>query len=484
MTMKNIPVIMTIFGGSGDLAHRKLYSALFNLFEQGLIKDNFAVIGTARRPWSHEYLREQVIDAVHENDKNVDENHLKQFASHFYYQSHDVTNTEHYQAIKDLANDLDSRYSAQGNRIFYMAMAPRFFGTIATHINDQKLIGSGFNRIVVEKPFGRDFASASELNEEIKASFSEDSVYRIDHYLGKEMIQNILPMRLSNPLIKNIWSGEFIKNVQVTLAENLGVEARGGYYETSGALRDMVQNHIFQIITLLAMGEPTALSSEAIHAKKQELLDSMIIPSADEVKKAFVRAQYAGTDDTFGYLQEPNVDPNSKTETFAAGKVKFTKGPLANVPIYFRTGKKMREKKNRIDIVLKHMNNLYGQAHSNNITIIIDPKSEIYFTINGKRISEPGIRRENLAYEFSDYENSLVPDGYERLLHDVFVGDQTNFTHWSELAKFWEFIDAVEAAWQSENESVEKLIQYPQGKLGPKQASEIFESPTERWIYE
>ncbi len=225
--MKNIPVIMTIFGGSGDLAHRKLYPALFNLYEQDLIKDNFAVIGTARRPWSHDYLREQVMDAVHENNKEVDENHLKQFASHFYYQSHDVTNTEHYQAIKDLANDLDSRYSAQGNRIFYMAMAPRFFGTIATHINDQKLIGSGFNRIVVEKPFGRDLASASELNEEIKASFNENSVYRIDHYLGKEMIQNILPMRLSNPLIKNIWSGEYIKNIQVTLAENLGVEARG-----------------------------------------------------------------------------------------------------------------------------------------------------------------------------------------------------------------------------------------------------------------
>ena len=271
--MKNIPVIMIIFGGSGDLAHRKLYPALFNLYEQGLIHDNFAVIGTARRPWSHEYLREQVIDAIHETHDQVDENSAKDFASHFYYQSHDVTNVDHYETLKKLAQDLDDRYNAQGNRLFYMAMAPRFFGTIATHINDQHLTGSGFNRIVVEKPFGRDLASAEKLNKQITASFDEDEIFRIDHYLGKEMVQNILPLRFTNPLIKNIWNKDNIKNIQVTLAERLGVEARGEYYETSGALRDMVQNHIFQIITLLAMPEPKSISSDAIHSAKQELLD-------------------------------------------------------------------------------------------------------------------------------------------------------------------------------------------------------------------
>lgn len=483
--MKNVPVVIVIFGGSGDLAHRKLYPALFNLFEQGLLADNFAVIGTARRPWSHDYLRQQVIDSVKETGKAADSDKLTSFASHFYYQSHDVTNVEHYTAVKDLASELDQKYQAQGNRIFYMAMAPRFFGTIATHINDQQLTGSGFNRIVVEKPFGRSLASAEQLNDEIKASFAEDEIYRIDHYLGKEMIQNILPMRLSNPLVKNIWSSKYIKNVQVTLAENLGVEARGAYYETSGALRDMVQNHIFQIITLLAMGEPKSLTSHDIHAKKQELVDSMEIPDGEFVARHFVRGQYDRTDDTFSYLQEPNVDPDSKTETYVAGEVKFKAGALKDVPIYFRTGKKMREKKSRIDIVLRHMNNLYGQAHSNNITIIIDPRSEIYITINGKKIAGGGIRRENLTYRFDDYENAQVPDGYERLLRDVICGDQTNFTHWSELAKFWEFVDAVELAWSKENEAGQaKIAQYPQGKLGPVEADDIFETPTERWIYE
>ncbi|GAA3634329.1 glucose-6-phosphate dehydrogenase [Lactobacillus hamsteri] len=483
--MKNIPVVMIIFGGSGDLAHRKLYPALFNLYEQGLIHDNFAVIGTARRPWSHEYLRGQVSDAIHETHDEVDENDVKDFASHFYYQSHDVTNVEHYVTLKELAQDLDDRYCAQGNRLFYMAMAPRFFGTIATHINDQHLTGSGFNRIVVEKPFGRDLASAEELNKQITASFKEDEIFRIDHYLGKEMVQNILPLRFTNPLIKNIWNSDNIKNIQVTLAERLGVEARGGYYETSGALRDMVQNHIFQIITLLAMPEPENISADNIHKAKQELLDSLIIPDAEEIKKHFVRGQYAGSDTTFAYKQEPNVDENSTTETFAAGEVKFTKGPIAGVPIYFRTGKEFKEKKNRIDIVLKHINNPYGRAHSNNITIEIDPKSEIYITINGKRISEPGIRRENLEYTFSKEELSQVPDGYERLLHDVFVNDSTNFTHWSELKRYWEYIDAIEDAWKQENESGNVDIpQYLPYRMGPKEANHIFESATEHWIYE
>lgn len=483
--MKNIPVVMIIFGGSGDLAHRKLYPALFNLYEQNLIHDNFAVIATARRPWSHEYLRGQVSDAVHETHTQVNESDLKDFASHFYYQSHDVTNVEHYVTLKKLAQELDDRYSAQGNRIFYMAMSPRFFGTIATHINDQHLTSTGFNRVVVEKPFGHDLKSAEKLNKQINASFKEEDVFRIDHYLGKEMVQNILPLRFTNPLIKNIWNPKSIKNIQVTLAERLGVEARGGYYETSGAMRDMVQNHIFQIVTLLAMPEPKDLSSTSIHKAKQELLDSLVIPDDDEIKKHFVRGQYLGSDSTFAYKQEPNVDKNSTIETFAAGEIKFKKGPVAGVPIYFRTGKEFKEKKSRIDIVLKHRSNLYGQAHSNNITIEIDPNMQIFITINGKKITETGIRRENLAYTFSKEEKALIPDGYERLLHDIFVNDSTNFTHWSELKRYWQFIDAVEDDWRKEDKTGNpQIAQYLPYRMGPKEASNIFETPTEHWIYE
>lgn len=483
--MKNIPVVMVIFGGSGDLAHRKLYPALYNLYEQGLIHDNFAVIGTARRPWSHEYLRSQVSEAIHETHDQVDENEVKKFASHFYYQSHDVTNVEHYVTLKKLAQDLDEHYGAQGNRLFYMAMAPRFFGTIATHINDQHLTGEGFNRIVVEKPFGRDLASAEELNKQITASFAEEDIFRIDHYLGKEMIQNIIPLRFSNWLFKNSWNSANIKNIQVTLAERLGVEARGGYYETSGALRDMVQNHIFQIITLLAMPEPESLKAEDIHKAKQELLNSLIIPDESQIKKHFVRGQYAGSDTTFAYRKEPNVAEDSTTETFAAGLVKFEKGPVKGVPIYFRTGKEFKEKKNRIDVVFKNCHDLYGQVKHDVLTIEFDPTSKITLTINGKKITEAGLRRFDLTYAFSKEEMAQVPDGYERLLHDVFVNDSTNFTHWAELKKYWQFIDAVEDAWTKENEAGNPSIaQYAPYKMGAKEANDIFESPTEHWIYE
>lgn len=481
--MENIPNVMIIFGGSGDLAHRKLYPALFNLYRKGLIADNFAVIATARRPWSHDFLRGQVKNAVNETCEQVDAADLDRFATHFYYQSHDVTHVDHYIALKQLAQKLDEKYDCHGNRIFYMAMAPSFFGTIATHINDQKLLGTGFNRLIVEKPFGRDYETAEKLNQEIGASFDEKSVYRIDHYLGKEMIQNILPLRFANPLLKNIWNAEYIKNIQVTLAEKIGVGTRGGYYDNSGALRDMVQNHIFQIITLLAMPAPKNLTSDAIHEAKQRLLQGLQIPSYDEVSKSVVRGQYLASEHEPAYINVDQVAPDSCTETYVAGKVKFTTGPLAGVPIYFRTGKKMREKKSRIDIVLKADSDLYEKANENIMTIEIDPVSKIVLRLNGKEIVGTGLRVEDLSYAFNEEEMHQVPDGYERLLNDVFMADRTNFTHWMELAQYWRYIDAIEAAWRKQNSMAIKPDQYLPNAFGPNAADNIFENADSYWIY-
>lgn len=481
--MNNIPAVMIIFGGSGDLAHRKIYPALFNLYRQGLIQDNFAVIGTARRPWSHDYLREVVSTAVHEFFGEVNEDDLTAFASHFYYQSHDVTSVDHYKTLKKLASDLDKKYACQGNRIFYLAMAPSFFGTIAEHIADQHLTGTGFNRLVVEKPFGTDLASAQVLNKQIRSSFNEEQVFRIDHYLGKEMVQNILPLRFANPMIKALWNKDNIKNIQVTLAERLGVEARGGYYDQSGAMRDMVQNHIFQIITLLAMPEPSRLTDQEIHVAKEALLDSLVIPDEAAVARDFVRGQYAGTETTFEYVKEPNVDPDSNTETFVAGHAEFKHGPLAGVPIYFRTGKEMREKKTRIDVVFKGQRSLYGQVADNTLTIEVDPTDQIYFHLNGKTIQGGDLRKEKIYYRFSDEEQAKVPDGYERLIRDVFVNDSTNFTRWNELRQYWKFVDAVEAAWQKQNEAGVKPVKYPPYLLGPAESKQVFRDPGDSWIY-
>ena len=482
--MQDIPAVMIIFGGSGDLAHRKLYPALFNLYEQGLLHAHFAVIATARRPWSHAFLQEQVADAIHEVNLDVDEEHLTAFASHFYYQSHDVTKVDHYVTLKNLAAKLDQKYHAQGNRVFYMAMAPRFFGTIATHINDQRLTSTGFNRIVVEKPFGRSLETAEALNRQITACFEESQIFRIDHYLSKEMIQNILPLRFANPLMRQAWNHEQIANIQVTLAERLGVEARGGYYETAGALRDMVQNHIFQIVTLLAMPEPTDPSANAVHQAKQTLLASLQLPTPEQVSQHFIRGQYAASDRTFAYRNEPNVASDSTTETYAAGQIKFTAGPLAEVPIYFRTGKALKEKMSRVDVVFKPVKSFYGEATANYLTIEFDPKNRLTLSLNGKQIKGPGLRQEAFTYALSDYETSIVPDGYERLLHDVFVNNSVNFTHWAELKRYWEFIDAIESAWQAENATGEPVIvQYPPYHYGPHSSRNIFATADTNWIY-
>ena len=292
-----------------------------------------------------------------------------------------------------------------------------------------------------------------------------------------------MPFRFANSLVQRIWNKESINNVQVTLAESLGVETRGGYYDGSGALRDMVQNHIFQIITLLAMPNPTSLDSEAIHKAKQSLLVSLIIPTPAEIKDSFVRGQYLAGRNHPDYRHEDQVDENSMTETFVAGKVNFTKGPLAQVPIYFRTGKDLKEKLSRIDIVLNKDQNLYEDAKEDVISIIIDPVAEISLIINGKKITSSDLRLENLNYEFTKKELNEVPDGYVRLLRDVLLADRTNFTHWQELKQYWKFVDAIEEVWEKENKTGAKMNFYKSGEMGPKKADEIFENADQHWIF-
>ncbi len=330
-----------IFGGSGDLAHRKLYPALFNLFRKGALQDNFAVVGTARRPWSDDYFQETVQQAIIENVKDVEDKLVTEFSQHFFYQSHDVTDESHYIELNNKISQLETQFNTQGNRTFYLAMSPQFFGTISQHLRAQKLVtDTGYNRLVVEKPFGHDLESAKVLNQQIGDSFDEKDVYRIDHYLGKQMIQNIMYLRLTNPLFDSVWDSNHIKNVQITLAESLGVENRGGYYETAGALRDMVQNHIFQIASQVAMKKPKSLTSADIHQAKQDVLNSIQMYDSDEVNRFFVRGQYDGNHSENSYRKEEQVSPDSTVETFVSGKLLFKEGPLKNVPFYIRTGKK------------------------------------------------------------------------------------------------------------------------------------------------
>ena len=283
--------LIMIFGATGDLAKRKLYPSLYHLYRKGMLAKHFAVIGVARRPWSNETLRDHVKNSVLDSIENAD--NVDEFITHFYYQPHDVSKSESYIELNDLANKLDAKYSLDGNRIFYLAMAPEFFGTIAEHLKLDGLTETkGFNRLVIEKPFGHGLDSAKELNARIRNVFSENDIYRIDHYLGKEMVQNIEVIRFSNAIFEPLWNSRFISNVQVTSSEVLGVEERGDYYETSGALLDMVQNHMLQMVALLAMEPPSRLTPKEIRSEKVKVLGALRAVENAEVEDYFVRGQY------------------------------------------------------------------------------------------------------------------------------------------------------------------------------------------------
>ena len=264
---KHIPCLITIFGATGDLSHRKLFPSLFHLFQQDNLDEHIAIIGIGRRDYTNEVFREQVKSSIQKHVKDTDQ--IDAFMEHVYYFKHDVSDEQSYDSLLSFSNELDSQYQLKGNRLFYLAMAPQFFGIISDYLKSSGLTDTtGFKRLVIEKPFGSDLKSAEQLNNQLRRSFKEEEIYRIDHYLGKDMVQNIEVLRFSNAMFEPLWNNKYISNIQVTSSEVLGVEDRGGYYESSGALKDMVQNHMLQMVALLAMEAPISLNSEDIRLRK------------------------------------------------------------------------------------------------------------------------------------------------------------------------------------------------------------------------
>ena len=484
--MQEQKVLVTFFGATGDLASRKLYPALFRLFQKGFIRNHFAVIGTARREWTDEHFREVVVKSVQTLTEDV--NQAEEFASHFYYQAHNVTDTHHYVVLKELSEKLDQQYGIEGNRIFYLAMAPSFFGTITQHLKDEALLTeNGYNRLIIEKPFGKDYASAQILNEQLRHSFDENQIYRIDHYLGKEMIQNITAVRFANRVFETMWNRDHIDNVQITLAEQVGVEERGGYYETSGALRDMVQNHILQILALVAMEPPQ--SFEAVRQNKINVLEQLRHYSPEEVAKNFVRGQYSPSLDGSlpGYRQDQNVSDDSNMETYVAGKVFIDNERWKDVPFYVRTGKSLDSKTTVIDVVFKEADSplfeheTKGKCPSNRISIHITPKEGFCFVINSKAVGNSyGLQTSHLEKIFDKNFGLNSPEAYERLILDCMEGDMTNFTHWEEVAASWKFVDRIRQAW--DNETSVQFPNYPAGSSGPQESFDLLAQDGRCWV--
>ena len=389
----HIPCLITIFGATGDLSHRKLFPSLFHLYQQDNVDEHIAIIGVGRRDYTNDFFREQVKQSIQKHVK--DTHRLDEFMEHVFYFKNDVKEEQSYRELLTFSNELDDKFKLEGNRLFYLAMAPQFFGPISDYLKASGLTATkGFKRLVIEKPFGSDFKSAEKLNNQLRQSFKEEEIYRIDHYLGKDMVQNIEVLRFANAMFEPLWNNKYISNIQVTSSEILGVEDRGGYYESSGALKDMVQNHMLQMVALLAMEAPISLKSEDIRAEKVKVLKSLRQLKPEEVNLNFVRGQYGeGTindQHVISYRDEDRVASDSNTPTFVSGRLTIDNFRWAGVPFYIRTGKRMKSKCIQVVVEFKEVPmNLYYQTDklldSNLLVINIQPNEGISLHLNAKK---------------------------------------------------------------------------------------------------
>jgi glucose-6-phosphate 1-dehydrogenase len=484
--------VYLIFGATGDLARRKLFPAFYSLYREGKLGDRFAVIGLARRPRTNEQFREDVLKSIREfaRYRVGDEAEWNRFVAHFEYMSLDSTSLAGYRDLKALAERLDEKFQVGGNRLFYLALAPELFGIVATNLREGGLLeSSGWHRLVIEKPFGYDLPSAEKLNRQIREVFEEHEIYRIDHYLGKEMVQNIGVIRFANALFEPLWNNRHIANIQITLSETVGVEDRGGYYDHSGALRDMGQNHMLQMIAMMAMEPPSRLHPEDIRDEKVKVLRALRpFASPEDVRSHVVRGQYIEGEikgnRVPAYRAEPSVNPQSTTETYFMAKVFVDNFRWAGVPFYIRTGKRLPVKTTEVVVEFKKMpDNVYlsknRQLEPNLLVFRVNPLEGIYMKINAKKPGAEGI----IVPVDMDFCQSCqvglnTPEAYERLLYDAARGDSTYFTRWDEVALAWEYVDRIAQAWA---ESDRDLHFYPAGSWGPQAAQELLAADGFRW---
>lgn len=481
-----------IFGATGDLARRKLYPAIYSLYREGKLSENFAIVGIARRNRTNEEFREDVYQSIKEfaRYKSEQDDEWNKFAEHFEYKSLDSSNVVGFHELKELTDKLDHKFDIKGNRLFYLALAPELFGSVSQNLRSGGLLESaGWHRLVIEKPFGYDLKSAEMLNAQIREVFKEDEVYRIDHYLGKEMVQNIEAIRFANTLFEPLWNNKHIANIQMTLSETVGVEERGGYYDHSGALRDMGQNHMLQTVTMIAMEPPSRMHPEDIRDEKVKVLRSLrAYTDSDNVRSNVVRAQYSEGamrgKDLPGYRDEDSVNPNSTTETYFAAKILVDNFRWAGVPFYVRTGKRLPVKTTEIVVEFKNVaENVHfskkNTLQPNLLVIRVNPMEGIFLKINTKKPgSEWSIIPVAMEFCQSCEIGYNTPEAYERLIYDAARGDSTYFTRWDEVALAWSFVDRIAQAWLEESSD---LFHYPAGSWGPDQAQQLLSQDGFKW---
>jgi glucose-6-phosphate 1-dehydrogenase len=482
------PTSLVIFGATGDLAHRKLLPALYNLAHEGALPERFELIGIARTEMSHEDFQGEVRQSIerfsrHRPDPDV----LKGLTSNMRYIPGSFDQDEVYAEIDRTLDEFDEHAGHELDRVFYLSTAPQFFPVITGKLGDAGLnrCEKSDARIVIEKPFGYDLASARELNNRVLDVFDESQVFRIDHYLGKETVQNLMALRFANALFEPVWNRNFIDNVQITAAEDIGIEGRAGYYEGAGALRDLVQNHMMQLLALLAMEPPSSFEANRLRDEKLKVLEAIVPPAPDDVPSMAVRAQYTagdvGGESVPGYREEEGVAEDSRTETYAALRLHVSNWRWAGVPFYLRTGKRLPRKVTEIAVTLKPVPHLAFRSRgsvgvqSNQIVLTVQPDEGVSVSL-GAKIPGPTmrIRPVNMEFRYGTAFMSESPEAYERLILDAMRGDATLFTRNDEIEALWGIIDPILTAWHEDTSS--PISTYEAGTAGPEEANELLDT--------
>jgi len=483
------PFALVIFGASGDLTRRKLVPAVYSLFREGLLPKGFRVVGFARRPKSDAAFREEVHEGVAAHARVGLGDDWDAFASRLHYVQGDYQDRASFTALRQRLDELAEAEGAPRNALFYFATPPAVFETIAEHLESAGLAdeSTGWSRLIVEKPFGHDLASAQALNARIGRHFAEHQVYRIDHYLGKETVQNILVLRFANALFEPIWNQKYVDHVQITVAETVGVAQRGSYYDHAGALRDMVQNHMMHLLCLVGMEAPNSLDGKAVRDEKVKVLKALRRMPIPCVSEAVVRAQYtAGGKTLAGYRAEEGVAPDSTTETYVAIKTFIDNWRWAGVPFYLRTGKALPAKITEIGIHFKPVPQVlfnappFGPMVPNVLALRIQPNEGIMLQFQVK-VPGQGVRIQPFKMDFgyADSFGTEPPDAYERLLLDAALGDTTLFTRSDEVEAAWAFLQPILDG--CAERPAGGLPGYAAGSWGPKEADELIEADGRQW---
>jgi glucose-6-phosphate 1-dehydrogenase len=489
------PCAMVIFGASGDLTRRKLLPALWNLYVERRLPREFSIVGMARTEKTDEAFRTEARQAIaeHSRFRDPDPTEWEAFASGLFYMQGQYDRLEHYQRLEALLDQKCMERGSCGNHLYYLSTPPSAYETIIHQLGESGLARKGrqigWARIIVEKPFGSDLESAQRLNSELKRVFSEQQIYRIDHYLGKETVQNLLAFRFANGIFEPIWNQHYVDHVQISVAEALGVEGRGAYYEEAGALRDMVQNHMMQTMCLIAMEAPSTMDHRAVRNEKVKVLDAVRPISLEEVPLWTARGQYsAGTvqgNAVRGYLEEPDVSPDSHTETYAAVKLQVDNWRWAGVPFYLRSGKRLPRRSTEVSIHFRRAPHLlfrdFGDEalERNVLTVRIQPNEGIGLRF-GAKVPGAGmtIRPVEMDFEYRTEFHAEPPEAYERLLLDCMLGDVTLFSRDDWMERSWQLMDPVLHAWEQDQRP---LPQYPAGSWGPREADELLARDGRSW---